>query len=123
MREMGKTFRLPHEEARKRFAKLPYFRFVRGAYLASHSWLLAGIASIVVYFAAPSFAAPFAFGVFLHLAMDLFVHKGGVGGQVPFYPVSMYRVVGFVHWSDRAFLAANYALLILVYALIWAHVL
>lgn len=107
-------WKLPHESA----SKMPYFSFVRTAYHASHSWLLMAIASLVVAAVVPGLAVPFAAGVFLHLAMDLFVHKDSVAGQVPLYPLSKWKVTGFVHWSEKRFLVANYALLAIVYALI-----
>ncbi len=106
-------WKLPHEST----SRMPYFSFVRTAYHASHSWLLMAVASLVVAIAVPGLAVPFAAGVFLHLAMDLFVHKDSFAGQVPLYPLSNWKVKGFVHWSNRKFIAANYALLIIVYAL------
>ena len=107
-------WKLPHESA----SKTPYFSFIRTAYHASHSWLLMAVASLIVAVAIPWLAVPFAAGVFLHLAMDLLVHKDSIAGQVPLYPLSSWKVNGFIHWSDRRFIIANYALLAVVYALI-----
>ncbi|MFH0974065.1 MAG: metal-dependent hydrolase [Candidatus Micrarchaeota archaeon] len=116
--EMRKWRKLPHEEMRKRFRSQPYFESVRAAYHASHSWLVAALASLVVWAFAPKIALAFFSGVFLHLAMDVFVHKDSVNGQEPFYPLSHWRAPSFVHWSNKKFIAANYALLAIVYALI-----
>ncbi|MFA6329659.1 MAG: hypothetical protein WCX64_03170 [Candidatus Micrarchaeia archaeon] len=107
-------WRLPHESDSKK----PYFVFVKTAYHASHSWLVMAVLSAIVAAVFPAFALPFAVGVFLHLGLDLFVHKDSFAGQVPLYPLSNLKVGGFVHWSDRKFIAANYALLIIAYALI-----
>lgn len=116
--ELRKMRRLPHESVRKS----PYFSSVRIFYHASHSWLVTALASVAVYFLLPALAFPFTGGVFLHLAMDLFVHKDSVAGQLPLYPLSRFKVNGFFHWSNRKFLAFNYAALVIVYALIFAGV-
>ena len=113
--ELRRWRKLPHENLRKQ----PYFETVRTAYHASHSWVIAAIASFIVAVAIPKLALPFVSGVFLHLAMDLFVHKDSVNGQEPFYPLSAWRAPSFVHWSNKKFIAANYALLAVVYALIF----
>jgi hypothetical protein len=107
-------WKLPHENS----SRIPYFHFVRTAYHASHSWLLMAIASLFVAIVFPSLALPFAAGVLLHLAMDLLVHKDSMAGQVPLYPISDWKVKGYVHWSEKRFLVANYAILIVIYALI-----
>lgn len=114
----ARRWQLPHETA----SKLPYFEFVRKFYHASHSWLVMGFTSLVLLAFAPQFALPFVSGVFLHLGMDLFVHKDSIAGQYPFYPLSNFRVKGFIHWSDKHFLVVNYGLLALLYALIFARV-
>ena len=106
-------WKLPHESK----SRMPYFRFVRTAYHASHSWLVMAILSLLVAIVFPAFAIPFAVGVFLHLALDLFVHKDSFAGQVPLYPLSSWKVKGFIHWSEKRFLLVNYALLIIVYSL------
>jgi hypothetical protein len=107
-------WRLPHESK----SRMPYFRLVRTAYHASHSWLVMAAASAAVAAIAPPIAVPFAAGVFLHLAMDLFVHKDSFAGQLPLYPLSKWKVAGFVHWSEKRFLEVNYALLTVAYALV-----
>jgi len=117
--EMRRWRKLPHEEARKSLRNQPYFEGVRVAYHSSHSWLVAATASLLVAIAAPKLALPFVSGVFLHLAMDVFVHKDSVNGQLPLYPSSKWRAPSFVHWSEKRFVAANYALLAVVYALIF----
>ncbi len=113
--ELRKWRRLPHEDLRKQ----PYFETVRVAYHTSHSWLVAAVASLAVAALVPSIAMPFIYGVFLHLAMDLFLHKDSVNGQLPFYPLSKWRAPGIIHWSNKKFIIANYALLAAVYALIF----
>ncbi len=99
-------------------SKIPHFDFIRRAYHFSHSWLIMALLSAAVALFFPKFAVPFIAGVFLHLGMDLFVHKDSISGQLPLYPASKWRVNGFIHWSSWKFLAANYALLAIVYALI-----
>ncbi|VVB68373.1 Uncharacterised protein [Candidatus Norongarragalina meridionalis] len=94
----------------------PEFGAVITAYHLSHSWLIMGLASWVVALLFPALTAPFFCGVFLHLAMDLFVHKDSVAGQMPLYPLSKRRVAGFFHWSNRKFMILNFALLALAYA-------
>lgn len=103
-------------------SKMPYFSFVRAAYHSSHSWVVMAVFCLVVLALLPWLAAPFAAGVFLHLGMDLFVHKDSIAGQLPLYPFSRRRVPGFIHWSEKRFLLVNYALLAVVYALILAQV-
>jgi hypothetical protein len=95
--------------------------FIQNAYHFSHSWLVMALASIIVFVFLPSLALPFVGGVFLHLSLDLFLHKDSISGQMPFYPLSKFKVKGFLHWSDRRFMILNYLLLSIIYILILAY--
>ena len=89
-------------------------------YHLSHSWIAMGFVGALLLVFIPSIAFPFIGGVFLHLAFDLFLHKDSVFGQMPLYPLSSFRVEGFIHWSDRRLIVLNYALLTLAYFIIIA---
>jgi|GEM_PF-2123369 len=102
-------------ERMKRIAGQPHFDLVRTLYHAAHSWLLMTVLGGMVWALKPELAAPFFGGVFLHLAMDLFLHKESPFGQHPFFPLSKFKVDGFIHWSDKRVLAANFALLAVAY--------
>lgn len=92
--------------------------FIHKAYHLSHSWLVMSLTSVLVFIFIPSITLPFIGGVFLHLAFDLFLHKDSVSGQMPLYPLSFYRVKGFIHWSNRKFMILNYLMLTIAYVLI-----
>ena len=105
-----------------RFQKMqeqPHFSMVRTLYRVAHSWLLMSLVAAILWAVRPELMAPFVGGVFLHLGMDLFLHKESPFGQYPFFPVFNYAVDGVIHWSDRRVLAANFAALVLALALIF----
>ncbi len=113
IRKADRSERMAH------IARQPHFNLVRTLYHAAHSWVLMAAVGAVLWAAVPHLAAPFFGGVFLHLAMDLFLHKESPFGQHPFFPLSKFKVDGFIHWSDRRVLAANFALLALAYLAIY----
>jgi hypothetical protein len=92
--------------------------FIQNAYHASHSWLVMTILSTLFLTIYPPLALPFIGGVFLHLTLDLFLHKDSIAGQTPFYPLSNFKVKGFAHWSNKKIIIINYALLTITYTLI-----
>lgn len=120
IRGMGSTNR---QKRMDRIMNQPHFPTIKLLYNAAHSWLLMGMAAVVVWLVLPKLALPFAGGVFLHLAMDVFLHKESPFGQYPFFPASKFKVEGFIHWSDKRVLAANFTALTLAYALIFAGLL
>ncbi|MFH0836038.1 MAG: hypothetical protein V1834_02635 [Candidatus Micrarchaeota archaeon] len=99
-------------------SRLPAFETVKTAYHLSHSWLVMALIALALSIFLPEFVLPFVGGVFLHLALDLFVHKDSPAGQLPLYPLSKHRVKGFIHWHEKKFLLINYAALAVVYALL-----
>ncbi|MBI5226065.1 hypothetical protein HY994_02380 [Candidatus Micrarchaeota archaeon] len=117
IRGMGSTNR---QQRMARIKNQPHFPAIKLLYNAAHSWLLMGLGVLFVWAALPKFALAFAGGVFLHLALDLFLHKESPFGQYPFFPVSKFKVEGFIHWSDKRVLAINFGALALAYALIFA---
>ena len=84
-------------------------------YHVGHSFVTIAVFSLFNWMVYGTIGLPALGGWLMHALVDLFMHKGGVVEAMPLYPLE-WKVKGLFHWSEKWFLALNYALLAIVYA-------
>lgn len=84
-------------------------------YNTSHSFLTPVVLFVIASVALREFFYPIILGYFLHLIIDIFVHKESYFHQRPLFPLSSVVVKGFLLHLDKRFIIANWSIIIILF--------
>ncbi len=99
----------------RQISRQKLFPLVKKAYQIGHSLITVAVFVVIASFLNGAFYFPVLAWV-LHILLDLYTHRGSPAEpQMPLYPLTKPSIKGFIWWRNPYFMAANWALIAIVY--------